>query len=423
MKQISKWIKKIIIKFTAVVTAVCFIITGLFVDFAQAVTVDRQEKKTIENAQTFITLPSMGLITKAVDFGSQDIIVNIQDLHSHSQTQRNISKIISYLDSKYKLNELFLEGAYGNIDTNWLSRMNENELGRQMIEDLVNAGKLGGVEYYSALSNKNNIIKGIEDKNIYEENIKLLNEIIDLQPEIETICSQIEKEIETVKKDYFNRDTDKLDRLTKRYKSNKISANKYYKKLSALARKNAVDLNKYENVRAYIELLSRSKNLSLDKVSREFKIFVNILKSNIEYGRYLELSKNSNNFQDIENILPELKDIAESNKIFEKNKLTHLKNFFTYLEFNGKVNLIEFVQEEKKLLNELYAKLSKNKYENEVAFLYEFAPSIKEYFSANITAEDYLRFRDNFKRLRVLKIKNKNAMKKNRLKTFKKKNN
>lgn len=347
MKQISEWIKKIIIKFTAVATAVCFIITGLFVDFAQAVTVDRQEKKSIENAQTFITLPSIGLITKAVDFGSQDIIVNIQDLHSHSQTQRNISKIISYLDGKYKLNELFLEGAYGNIDTNWLSRMNENELGRQMIEDLVNAGKLGGVEYYSASNNKNNIIKGIEDKYIYEENIKLLNETIDLQPEIETICSQIEKEIETVKKEYFNRDTDKLDKLTKRYKSNKISANKYYEKLSALAKKNGLDFNKYENVRAYIELLSQSNNLNLDKVSRQFKIFVNILKSNIEYGRYLELSKNSNNFQDIENILPELKDIAQSNQIFEKNKLTHLKNFFTYLEFNGKVNLIEFVQEEK----------------------------------------------------------------------------
>ncbi|GAB1401123.1 hypothetical protein MASR1M68_00340 [Elusimicrobiota bacterium] len=402
MKQISEWIKKIIIKFTAVATAVCFIITGLFVDFAQAVTVDRQEKKSIENAQTFITLPSIGLITKAVDFGSQDIIVNIQDLHSHSQTQRNISKIISYLDGKYKLNELFLEGAYGNIDTNWLSRMNENELGRQMIEDLVNAGKLGGVEYYSASNNKNNIIKGIEDKYIYEENIKLLNETIDLQPEIETICSQIEKEIETVKKEYFNRDTDKLDKLTKRYKSNKISANKYYEKLSALAKKNGLDFNKYENVRAYIELLSQSNNLNLDKVSRQFKIFVNILKSNIEYGRYLELSKNSNNFQDIENILPELKDIAQSNQIFEKNKLTHLKNFFTYLEFNGKVNLIEFVQEEKKLLSELYAKLSKNKYENEVAFLYEFVPSIKEYFSANITAEDYLRFRDDFKKFRVI---------------------
>lgn len=50
----------------------------------------------------------------------------------------------------------------------------------------------------------------------------------------------------------------------------------------------------------------------------------------------------------------------------------------------------------------MYAKLSKNKYENEVAFLYEFVPSIKEYFSANITAEDYLRFRDDFKKFRVI---------------------
>ncbi|MDD5021479.1 MAG: PEP/pyruvate-binding domain-containing protein [Endomicrobiaceae bacterium] len=403
MEQVfNKLRNKVIIKFIAAVTSVCFIFTGVFVDVTHAVIINKQERQSAENSQTFITLPSIGLVTTAMDFNSPDIIINIQDLHSHPQTQRNIAKIISYLDSKYKLEGLFLEGAYGDVDTKWLSRMGENELGKQMIEDLVDAGQLGGVEYYSAINNRDSIIKGIEDKNIYEENIKLLNEIIDLQPEINSICHQMEKEIETVKKDYFNRDTDKLDKLVKRYRANKISANKYYEKLSKLAKKSGVDLNKYENVKAYVELLVKAKNLNLEKISQQFKVFINILKSNIEYGRYSELSKISNNFQDIENIVSDLKDIAEKNKIFETHKFTYLKNFFTYLEFNKKVNLIGFVKEEKQLLNELYTKLSENKYEQEVAFLYEFVPTIKEYFGANITADDYLSFREDFKKFRIV---------------------
>jgi hypothetical protein len=384
------------------VTSFCFIFTGVFVDVTHAVILNKQERQSIENSQTFITLPSIGLVTTAMDFGSPDIIINIQDLHSHPQTQRNIAKIISYLDDKYKLDELFLEGAYGNVDTKWLSRMEENELGKQIIEDLVDAGQLGGVEYFSAINNKDSVIKGIEDKNIYEENIKLLNEIIDLQPEIDSICNKMQKEIETAKKDYFNRDTDKLDKLVKRYRANKISANKYYEKLSKLAKKSGINLNEYENVKAYIELLVKAKNLNLGKISQQFKVFINILKSNIEYSKYLKLSKTSNNFQDIENIVSDLKVIAEEHEIFEKNKMGHLQNFFTYLEFNRKVNLIVFVQEEKQLLNELYTKLSKNKYEQEVAFLYEFAPTIKEYFGTNITANDYLSFSDSFKQFIIV---------------------
>ncbi|GEM_PF-7101403 len=394
--------KNIMIKFTAVFTVLCFLFTGVFADISQAAVISGNEKQSMENSRAFLTLPSIGLVTKAVDFGSSEVIINIQDLHSHPQTQRNIAKIISYLDGKYKLSELFLEGAYGTVDTKWLSRMEENELGRQMIEDLVESGQLGGVEYYSAINNKDGIIKGIEDKSIYEENIKLLNEIIDLQPEINEICARMQNEMEPVRKAYFNRDTDRLNKLVKRYKSNKISANKYYEKLSELAEKRGVNLNEFENVKAYMNLLAQSKNLNLDKVSKQFKTFVNVLKSNIEYGKYSELAQTSNNFQDIENIVSELKDIADKNKIFENGKFAQLKDFFTYLEFNKNVNLIVFVEEEKQLLNRLYAQLSKNKYEREVTFLYEFIPVIKEYFGANITADDYLRFSEDFKKFRII---------------------
>ncbi len=401
-RTFNKLNKSIMIKFTAVFTVMCFIFTGVFADISQAAVIYGNEKQSIENSRAFLTLPSIGLVTKAVDFGSSEIIINIQDLHSHPQTQRNIAKIISYLDGKYKLSELFLEGAYGTVDTKWLSRLEENELGRQMIEDLVESGQLGGVEYYSAINNKDCIIKGIEDKNIYEENIKLLNEIIDLQPEINEICTRMQNEIEPVRKAYFNRDTDRLNKLVKRYKSNKISANKYYDKLSKLAEKGGVNLNEFENVKTYMNLLAQSKNLNLDKVSKQFKTFVNVLKSNIEYGKYSELAQTSNNFQDIENIVSELKNIADKNKIFENGKFAQLKDFFTYLEFNKNVNLIVFVEEEKQLLNRLYAQLSKNKYEREVTFLYEFIPVIKEYFGANITADDYLRFSEDFKKFRII---------------------
>lgn len=386
-------------KITAVVTTACFIFTGVLVDLANAVVSDKYNNNLkIDNS--FITLPSDGLLTKAIDFGSDEVIINIQDLHSHAQTQRNIAKIINYIDSKYKIDGLYLEGAYSQVNTSWLKDMRKNELGRRMVEELVDAGRLGGVEYYSALSDKNTVINGIEDKELYEKNIKLLNRIIALQPEINRVFLKMERQLESVKKDYFNKDTEKLDKLVTKYKKNNISANKYYEKLVKIARQNGIDLSLYPNVRAYSELLTNSKSLNIEKVSKQFGTLINVLKAEIKYSEFAELARKSNNFKDIENIAADIQEIALKNQIFEKHKLNKLKDFFAYIEFSKNINLIEFVIEEKQLLKQLYGKLSKNKYEAEVAFLYEFMPIIKEYFFANIISDDHIRFGSDFKKFK-----------------------
>jgi hypothetical protein len=74
-----------------------------------------------------------------------------------------------------------------------------------VIDSLLKSGRLTGAEYYSAIENKAEIIKGLEKKEEYFNNLKRLGRIIENQ---ETVAMHIEAIRETVKelqRKYYNK--------------------------------------------------------------------------------------------------------------------------------------------------------------------------------------------------------------------------
>lgn len=393
-------IRKCFVKFISVVTAGAFLFTGVYPKAGYA-SVNFEGTGSGNNTQFNTFIPSSaGKITYAKYYNSDEIIINIQDLHCHPETQKNIAKIIEQINKNYKLDQVYLEGAVGSVDTSLLSSLKKTEFGNQIIESLLNMGRLSGAEYYSVVKDKNKFITGIEDNAIYEENIQLLNKILSVYPQVSTICGQLDSEIKSVKKDYFNKDIRKLERLTYKFKKNKINAKTYYGELEKAANKVNEPLDKYENVKLYLSLLNKMKGINLEKISQQFKTYVTVLRSQIPYKQYVELSGTSNNFANMENISSELLSLSKQYGICDKYNLPQLEEYLECLEFNKNINPINFVKEEKNLISNIYIKLGRTKYEQEVAFLADFIPTIKDYFTANITTEDYYRFKEKFTEFR-----------------------
>ena len=223
-------------KSVAVFTSITFIFTGVLGNSAFASIGSSMPAINTIHFDTPIIPTSLGKITSAKYFDSEDIIINIQDLHCHAETQRKIASIIGYIDNTYNLNNVYLEGAFKTVDTSWLSSFNNNKNGTKVLEGLIDSGKLSGTEYYSIMNNKKDFVLGIEDEALYKENIKLLGAIISLQPEVNAICSQLEKEINKIKRDYSSRQARKLERLIKSFKQKEIDAKHYYEQLTILAK-------------------------------------------------------------------------------------------------------------------------------------------------------------------------------------------
>ena len=337
---------------------------------------------------------SLGKVTSSKFYDSRELIINIQDLHCHPQTQRNIASILEYLSSKYNIDRIYLEGAYKNINTKMLSDFKNEQFGSKILESLVDNGQLSGTEYYSAISGKNEIIAPMEEEGLYKENIKLFGEIINKRPDVEQICSKLENDINSIKKDYFeyNRELRKFERIITKFKNKKLTPANYYGLLENTALKNNIDLKNYPNIAAYINLLKINNHINRNKLPSEIKQFMASLKAEISYGEYINLLNESNNLKDITNISQKLLLFNETYKITEKFKLKNVNDFLQYIEFNKNINPIEFIDEEENLIDTVFSKLAKNKYEHEVLFLSYFLPKIKDYFLADITAKNYYKF-------------------------------
>lgn len=395
--------KGLLKKVTALSVSAAFLITSALSDLTYA-SLGTAMSSTISGASVSVPIipSSLGKITSAKYFDSKDIIINIQDLHCHAETQRKIASIIGYIDNFYGLDKVYLEGAFKNVDTSWLSSFNDSKDGSNVLESLINNGKLSGTEYYSIVNNKKNFVSGIENEQLYKENIKLLGEIITLYPEIEAVCTELEKEIKKIKRDYSGRQARKLEKVVTSFRKKEITAKDFYKELAVFADSLGLSITKYPNVSAYIVLLEKAQVLDNKKVISEFGRFTSDLKNEIPYGEFSELLKKSNNFNNIEDIADDLINFNRRFSITKKLKLVNLETFFTYLEFNGNINPVSLIKEEEAFINELYTKMGRTKYEREVSFLSEFIPVIKKYFTADISADEYYNFEKDYNKFRIV---------------------
>ena len=99
-------------------------------------------------------------------------VVFIQDLHTSSSVQKNISKIIEEVSNKYSVDKILVEGMpYQKIDTSFLQNLKQFNITDNLLEN----GLISGAEYYLLNNNKDIEIYGLEDWQQYFNNIEIGN--------------------------------------------------------------------------------------------------------------------------------------------------------------------------------------------------------------------------------------------------------
>ena len=133
LKKLTEKLNKI--KICAVFTAVCFVISTLGANLYAIPMAENTNKKyeDVFNKASSIS-NEYGKITSSKDVKSDITVINIQDLHCHPQTQKNISKLIKEIADKYNLKNIYVEGGYGDIDTTWLNSIKDENIRKQAIE-------------------------------------------------------------------------------------------------------------------------------------------------------------------------------------------------------------------------------------------------------------------------------------------------
>ena len=390
-------------KIISVITALCLLVSFVIgPTTANAMTNEEATAKYKQIFKDFMLPYNYGQITDSHYAGTDRVIVNIQDLHCHPKVQKNISNIIEIFDKSFGVKNVYLEGVYGQLSTKWITDRLDNAKKSEILEKMLETGRLTGAEYYSIMSGKTEIITGLEEKIPYLENLKRFGEIIENQEKINLILKAIDESLFKLKKQYYTKRQYKLEELSKNYREGTISPQKYYALLLKHTDKLGIDLSKYENTFTYMTLLEMQKNLDYSKITTELQNLILLLRENLANSAYQMLVDNTENFSKIDKLYGYIVRISRELGLDLTVNFPNLDNYFSYIEFSQKINPLKLIIEEKKLTEEINTKFSETKAQREVVFLTNFEKYLKDYVSSKITSDDYEYYKENIDTFRLL---------------------
>ena len=379
-------------KICATVTSLCFVFTLVGNNLFAAVNTDTMqskkqyfETKDADNLNSWFS-NKYGKIVSYNDNSSDTVVINIQDLHCDYFVQKNISGLIDEISKKYNIDNVYVEGGIGNIDTSFLANM-DPQYKQDILEMLLKDGKLTGTEYYSVTADRTNLLKGVEEEDVYLKNIVRLNTIIKSKEEISVYLSKIDNEIGLLKSKYLNSENKQLDKLLKQSEKKEIPQEQFIIELFNYAKSNNISLKNYKNLQTYLGLLNYSVNNK--KLQKELVNLLSEIKKILSYDDYNKFVKLTSNFTDIQKLGMFVKEICIENNINLKKEYPNLNKFFILKEESLKCNPIELVKEERKLIDVLRTSLSDSESELEVAYISDFEQFYKGYVSASLTATQW----------------------------------
>ncbi|MEA5001185.1 MAG: glucose-6-phosphate isomerase [Endomicrobiaceae bacterium] len=380
-------------KCVTVITALCFLFTSVLSQAVYGIGSPNTSLPLYLNDINSINnqlIPfNVGKITDALYSGKGKIVINIQDLHSHEQTQRNISTILSILDKKYGLEKVYVEGAVGPVETGWLSKIKNEQIKENILNNLLSSGRLTGSEYFAAEKGKENLLEGIENKQVYIENLKRLKEIYDKKTEIESYIPHIKNIIEKTAEKYYSKNNLKLNKIIQKNKNGEIRAEKYFEYLIDASRRSNIDLRKYGSIIEFIKLLEKQKELKREKINEEIGKLLNELKAKLTYAQYKKLTDKIGKKTQESEFYYELAKIVQKEGLLSYGEYNNAKIFFEYIILNQDLNPIELAKQEKSLLEELNYRFSMTESEKEIFFLKEYTEYMSGYLNNKLTAEEY----------------------------------
>jgi len=163
--------------------------------------------------------------------GEPRLIVHIQDLHTNPEAEYNLAKILEILLNDYKMGLICSEGADGVVDTSSVSSFPDYDTREKVAKIFVNSGELTGEEYLSITKYPELPIWGIENRDIYFENIIQFNKIMKFNPQSQVFISQAKKALEQLKPKIYSKELLQIDQKETDYEAQRLETADYLKYL------------------------------------------------------------------------------------------------------------------------------------------------------------------------------------------------
>ncbi|MCL2800078.1 MAG: hypothetical protein FWD54_07410, partial [Endomicrobia bacterium] len=178
---------------------------------------------------------------------NDNLVLLIQDLHCHYDTQVKISELLRNISKQDNFNKIFVEGASADITGSFIKSLPEN-IKNPLIENLLKEGKLNGAEYFFLTNDTVVPLYALENEELYSQSGEGLQYILNAQKEVDKIISEMDRELKASQRQNLSGSSRKMLSAVNKYENKKLEQSRYYKYLIKEAKKQKINLNKYREI-------------------------------------------------------------------------------------------------------------------------------------------------------------------------------
>ena len=272
------------------------------------------------------------------------LVVHIQDLHTNPEASFNLASILEILIKDYNLGLVCSEGADGEVDTSSVSSFPDPEVREKTAKLFVNSGELTGEEYLSITKYPDLPIWGIEEKELYFNNIAQFNKIMEYSPKAVSVITGIKNALDMLKPKIYSKQLMELDGKEAAYEESKIDTNQYLDYLFALSKD--IDISKFKNVNIINLCRQSEKNTDKDAIAKESQALLSSLQAALQakenkYETEMLLSKASLFGSQKITSYVFYSYMGELAKRHLKDTLDKYPNLFSFIEYLRNMNSLD----------------------------------------------------------------------------------
>ncbi len=306
---------------------------------------------------------------------SDNIVMLVQDLHCHYDTQNKIAQLLQSISQNVHFNKIYAEGLSENVNDNFIKNLPEN-IKVPLIESLFKENRISGAEYFFLKTDKNTPVYALEDEKLYKDNGERLAYILSTQREVGKIIRGMEHEIKDLRRNKLTNANKKLFSVLLKYENGKINQRGYYKYLYGQAEKLKISFDNYPN---FIKFANLPESINYKKANKELKNWMETAKNTLPYSVYSALMQS----EVYENVLKTSKDYS-----IDMSQYPELAKSIAAYEYANNTDFLKLYNEETHLINQVFIKNTRND-ETEAMVLSLAFEKLKKFMANKATDADY----------------------------------
>ncbi|MFT5206266.1 MAG: hypothetical protein ACI9CF_000001, partial [Candidatus Omnitrophota bacterium] len=240
-----------------------------------------------------LKIPSEYSSLKAIHQGSNNkLIIHIQDAHSNLSAQENIANAMDNLMSQYDIPLVLSEGGEGDASLGQIRKLVSNEDMAIGAKRLLLEGLISGHEYLNLSKGHSMRIVGIENNELYDQNIEAYIDLKDERKEALSFLRKISTSIQRIKNKYYPKELLAYENSKAANNHNQLANNDTFNTIH-LAQSIGLEVGSKPQIQNLIRLQVNESKTALDIEHLDFELLlteVNELDAAI-YNHYLQSTR------------------------------------------------------------------------------------------------------------------------------------